>query len=134
MGWWVIEPDTGMPKKDAVSKAKPKAGGVFVNAFPGIDDDPQSHYLGDGPMDWADDAADKLQSLFGPSWKPTAEEVRRLINQDLVDPRHPQSSADEAKEIRRQFWEFIESDYTDSWQRKPTPAETRCVQSWSFMH
>jgi hypothetical protein len=125
MGWWVIDPDTGMPKKGSVSKAKPKDGGVFVNAFPGIDDAAESQYLGDEPMDWADGAAEELRASFGPDWAPAPEDIRRVLSGDNTGAGVDASVVAKVSQTVSEFWASVDQSYQDSWQRPPTADERR---------
>src|SRR5262245_52817904 len=84
MGWWRIEPETGMPAKDAYSKLSHPPDFVLLNAVRGVDDDPEAHYLGDSPWDLAADTARQLQALLDPSRRISEEEARRLLLDRVV--------------------------------------------------
>lgn len=77
MGWWKIDPETGMPTKDTSKISKP--GSVCLNAIPGIDDDPDAFYNGDTPGDAVTMSAEELRELLGKSAEFSEQEAGRLV-------------------------------------------------------
>jgi hypothetical protein len=52
---------------------------VLLNAVPGVDDDEEAHYLGDGPWDMMYSAVTKITALLEGRPLPTAAEARALF-------------------------------------------------------
>jgi hypothetical protein len=127
MGWWRIEPETGMPAKGAHSKLSQPPDFVLLNAVPGVDDDAEAHYLGDSPWDLAADTARQIQALLGSSRCPVGQEARRL----LLDRAAPQGIGEPHATQLLQLVEAMRRDvdecYQEVWGRPMRPAEWRWV-------
>lgn len=85
MGWWRIDPETGMPA-GAPSRLSRPPEFVLLNAVPGADDDAVAPYLGDGPWDLAADTARQIETVLGAARQLSEDEVRRLLLEHLVPP------------------------------------------------
>src|SRR5262245_51285612 len=129
MGWWRIDPETGMPAKDAASRLSRPPEFVLLNAVPGVDDDSQAHYLGDSPWDFAADTARQVKALLGASESLSAEEVRRLFL-DRVPPERLRGSGPKAAkllQIVEAMWADVDDVYQEEWGRPTRAAERRWV-------
>ena len=102
MGWWKIDPTTGEPLKDGQSKFS-TPDRVLLNAVPGVDDDPQGHYLGDAGWDFMSSAVQQLQSLLGAQAPPSLDELISLF----LDRRIPASLAALPRERVREFVDHL---------------------------
>ncbi len=64
MGWWRIDPETGMPLANSPSALSKPPDFVLLNVAPGVDDDTEASYLGDGTWDMASKLPSELQWLL----------------------------------------------------------------------
>lgn len=125
MGWWKIDPETGMPTKDTSKISRP--GSVCLNAIPGTDNDPDAYYTGDSPWDFAIDAAEQLRGLAGASAQFSAEEVIRLFFDRIVPAWIDPGKASGVLRIVDLLWADIDDIYEEDWERKARPSEKRIV-------
>jgi hypothetical protein len=130
LGWWRIDPETGKPAKDARSQLSRPPEFVLLNAVPGVDDDAEASYLGDGPWNVAEDMAREIKSAIGPQ-RPLSEEEARLL---LLERRIPASFADAdvwagsgLLAIVDEMWKYVDECYLDDWGRPARSAERRWV-------
>ena len=79
MGWWRIDPETGMPQEGASSALSRPPDFVLLNAVPGVDDEADACYLGDGPSDMVSTMPDEIGSIVGSRVRWSADEVRGLF-------------------------------------------------------
>jgi hypothetical protein len=129
MGWWRIDPETGKPAEGTPSKLS-GPGIALLNAIPGVDDEADAHYLGDGPWDMAASVADEIEAVIGTDGRLSLEEVRGLLLQRAVPPRLAARGTESAAQLLRvvdAFWPDVDSCYEDDWDRPARPAEKRWV-------
>ncbi|HMF19561.1 MAG TPA: hypothetical protein VKE98_20305 [Gemmataceae bacterium] len=130
MGWWKIEPDTGMPVKDSRSALSQPPEFVLLNAVPGVDDDESVFYLGDSPWDLASTVPDEVDAVTGTAFALSAAELRELLLQRTVPPRLNKAGPEMGAELLQivdAFWNDIDGCYEDDWGRPAHPAEKRWV-------
>jgi hypothetical protein len=130
MGWWRIDPETGMPAKDARSALSRPPDVVLLNAVPGVDDQAGACYTGDGPWDMAGVVADELWAAVGDAEKLTEEEARGLLMDRVVPARLTETGAETTAHllpIVDAFWRDIDWCYGEDWQRPALPTEKRWV-------
>lgn len=125
MGWWKIDPETGMPTKDTSKMSKP--GSVILNAIPGVDDDADACYTGDAPWDYAVDAAGQLRGLLGESAAFSGEEASRLFLDRIAPAWVDAGEVSEVLRIVDGLWSDIDDLYEEDWERKARPVEKRVV-------
>src|SRR5262245_32443543 len=133
MGWWRIDPETGMPAKDAASRLSRPPEVVFPNALPGVDGDSQAHYLGDSARGFAADTARQGQALLGPAESLSAGEGRRLFL-DRVPPERLRGSGPKAAkllQIVEAMWADVDDVYQEEWGRPTRAAERRWVGEYA---
>jgi hypothetical protein len=130
MGWWRIDPETGMPAEGARSKLSRPPEFVLLNAVPGVDDEAEAYYLGDGPWDMAAAAANDVGQLLGAAPRPSDDELRRLFLERVLpaalaglDSR----SADRLLQVVDEMWKDVDGCYEDDWERPARPAEKKWV-------
>ncbi len=83
MGWWKIDPNTGGPAEDGQSKLSQPPDFTLLNAVPGVDDEENATYLGDGPLDMASTLLDELDSVLGGRFQMSGDEFRALFSSAL---------------------------------------------------
>ena len=130
MGWWKIDPETGMPAKDSHSALSRPPDFVLLNAVPGVDDDDAACYLGDPPWDLASTIPGEVEAVTGAALSLSDEQLRDLLMRRVVPP----SVIDARPEIEARllqvadlFWQDIDELYEDDWGRAARPAEKRWV-------
>src|SRR5262249_42651148 len=126
MGWWRIDPDTGMPQQDSRSKLS-TPDWVLLNAVPGVDDEQEAYYLGDFPCDCAADMADELAAFLRRHRLlcPTLEELMALVLDGVVPPSFSPVGKRPVKELltsQDELWAAIDGAYQEDWGR---PARRR---------
>jgi hypothetical protein len=130
MGWWKIDPETGMPAKDARSALSRPPEFVLLNAVPGVDDDEAACYLGDGPWDLASTVPDEVEAVTGAALSLSKEQLRDLLLRRAVPPSvaagRPEIGA-RLLQVVDAFWKDIDGIYEDDWGRPARPAEQRWV-------
>src|SRR4051812_33947985 len=85
MGWWRIDPDTGMPLKDGHSKlSRPDL--VLLNAVPGVDDNEAACYLGDGPWDMSSTMPAEIAAATGDALFLSDDQLRDLLLRRVLPP------------------------------------------------
>lgn len=130
MGWWRIDPATGKPAKGAKSRLSQPPDRVLLNAVPGVDDDDEAHYLGDGPWDMVASYVGKIEGVFGRSARPSAAEARKLFL-DRVLPKAMQSlraaSRQQILRLIEAMWADIDWCYDEDWERPARPAERKWI-------
>jgi hypothetical protein len=134
MGWWRIDPETGMPA-EAPSRLSQPPDFVLLNAVPGADDDAEAHYLGDGPWDMAADTARQIEAVLGPARQLSEDEVRRLLLERQLPPGVEgmgPGAADRLLRIADELWRDIDTCYEDDWGRPARPAERRWVCEYAI--
>jgi hypothetical protein len=130
MGWWKIDPETGMPLKDAPSALSRSPEFVLLNAVPGVDDEETACYLGDGPWDMASTVPGELQAVTGDALSLSDEQLRDLFLRRVVPPSVAGSPSEIGAHLLRvvdAFWRDIDGCYEDDWERPARPAEKRWV-------
>jgi len=130
MGWWRIEPETGMPARESSSKLSRPPDFVLLNAVPGIDDEEEAHYQGDGPWDMAYSASDVIKKVLGARQLPTVEETRELFLNRTV-PTSLAELADPLLQAVDEMWKDVDWCYEDDWGRPARPAERRWVAEYA---
>ncbi len=103
---------------------------ALLNAVPGVDDDDQADYLGDGPWDMVASYVGRIEKVLGGSAPPSAEEARKLL-MDRVLPRAMQSlpAASRQRVLRliEEMWSDIDWCYDEDWERPARPAERKWI-------
>lgn len=125
MGWWRIDPETGMPL-DAPSALSQPPDFVLLNAVPEVDADEEAFYLGDGPWDMASTVPDEIEAVAG-AIRLTEEELRDLLLRRVVPSRAGQEAAAGLLRVVDALWQDVDGCYEDDWDRKARPAEQRWV-------
>jgi hypothetical protein len=134
MGWWRIDPATGKPARESSSKLSRPPNFVLLNAVPGVDDEQEAHYLGDGPWDMAYLAVQRIRKVLGARQPPTAEEARGLFLNRAI----PASLGKIAPRLAARLleavvgmWKSVDGCYEDDWERAARPAERRWVAEYA---
>jgi hypothetical protein len=134
MGWWRIDPTTGEPARESPSKLSRPPDFVLLNAVPGVDDDEEVHYLGDGPWDMACVAVDRIREVLGARQPPTAGEARELFLNRTI----PASLAGIAPGVAARLlgavdgmWKNVDGCYEDDWGRPARHGERRWVVEYA---
>jgi hypothetical protein len=131
MGWWRIDPETGMPEQNAYSKLSQPGRFHLLNAVPGVDDDAAAYYLGDSPWDLAADTARQVQELLGSSRCLSKEETRRLFLERILPQGIGISWQEPLAAPLLQIVDSMRCDvdecYQEAWGRPTHPAEWRWV-------
>jgi hypothetical protein len=128
MGWWRIDPDTGLPLPEGRSKLSRPPDFVLLNAVPGVDDGEEAHYLGDGPWDMVDDTIREIKALLGDRPRPSGEEARRLFRDRVIPPGLAGLGRGDAERLLRaveELWADLDDCYEWDWGRPPRPAEKK---------
>jgi len=130
MGWWKIDPDSGMPAKDTHSALSRPPDFVLLNAVPGVDREEAACYLGDGPWDMASTVPDEIVAVIDGALSLSDDQLRDLLLRRVVPP----SVAGVGPEIGAQllqvvdaFWQDIDGCYEDDWERPARTAEKRWI-------
>jgi hypothetical protein len=134
MGWWQIDPATGMPLRDSFSKLSRPPGFNLLNAVPGVDDEEAAHYLGDSPWDMAYSAVSGIKELLGQRQSPTAEEARALFLNRIIPPslaKLPPEMTAQLLELVDSMWKSVDLCYEDDWGRPARPAEKKWVGKYA---
>lgn len=124
MGWWRIDPKTGMPLTNKPSKLSRKKL-VLLNAVSGVDDDVAGYYLGDGPWDMAYSVSRKIAAAADRKWR--RGEVRALLMKKVLPRGLKVKARARLKKAVDQFWKSVDYCYDHAWQRPALPAERRWV-------
>ncbi len=127
MGWWQIDPQTGMPAQAAQSALSRPPEFVLLNAVPGVDDLETACYLGDGPWDMASTLPNEIQEVIGDpiTWSP--DEIRRLLLNGQIPSGLEDEQSAELNRVVEAFWQDIDTCYEDDWERGSLPAERRWI-------
>ena len=131
MGWWPIDPATGMPVEDASSSLSQPPDFVLLNAVPGVDDDAEVSYLGDGPWDMASTLPAELAAAMGGPLTWSAEEIQGLFLEDRI-PAGAEGKADELRAIVSAMWRDVDSCYEDDWERPSNASEKKWVLQYAI--
>src|SRR5262245_19290253 len=119
MGWWKIEPETGMPAKDSRSTLSRPPEFVLLNAVPGADDDDAPCYLGDGPWDMASTVPEEVDNVTGTDFLLSAAELRDLLLQRVVPSRLIDARLELSARLLQvvdAFWNDIDDCYEYDWR------------------
>jgi hypothetical protein len=130
MGWWKIDPETGVPATDGRSKLSNPPDFVLLNAVPGVDDESEAHYLGDGPWDMAYSTAQDMKKLFPGIERLSEQVLTTLLMDGLIPPALAGAgtqTVDDVLQAVQQFWDEIDWCYRESWERPARAAERRWV-------
>src|SRR5689334_23137400 len=111
MGWWKIDPKTGEPLKDSHSAVSTPEVAV-LNAIPGVDDDEQTCYLGDGPWDMASTLPAELIAATDAVTHLTRRQIRDLLLRKVV-PASLNGFRTALFKVIDAFWADIDSCYQD---------------------
>ena len=133
MGWYRIDPETGQPLADTYSKAS-TPDLLWENAFPGVDNDPDAFYFGDGPMDMADGAAKDAEAVLRGRVSPTETDLRALFaDRQFGDSlRGLDAQAVELLlQIVAEFWDNIDWCYEEDWERPARDPERKVALEWA---
>jgi hypothetical protein len=114
-----------MPLEGSSSSLSRPPDFVLLNAVPGVDDDAEACYLGDGPSDMVSTLPGEVAEVVGRSW--SADEVRRLFLESRLPAGIGATEGKELRSIVQAFWDDIDGCYEDSWERGALPAEKRWV-------
>src|SRR5262249_32203518 len=128
MGWWRIDPETGKPLKEGRSRLSRPPGFVLLNAVPGVDQDEEAHYLGDGPWDMVASTVDEIGGLIISMQRPSADEVRKLFLDRVIPQGFVRLNSEAAESLLRavdELWKSVDWCYEDDWERPARPAERR---------
>src|SRR4051812_43108682 len=126
MGWWRIDPETGEPLKEGHSKlSRPDL--VLLNAVPGVDNEEEACYLGDGPWDMASTMPAEIKAATGDALRLSDEQLRDLLLRRVVPPGASTEIGAQLLQGVSAFWKDIDSCYEDDWERPARPAEQRWV-------
>ncbi len=123
MGWWKIDPETGLPTKDTSKISEP--GSVSLNAIPGIDDDPDACYSGDTPWDAVYQAMQVLREFLGEFAEFSEEEAGRLIFDRALPVWADPGLSPEVLRIIDTMWFEVDDCYEEDWGREAKPPEKR---------
>jgi hypothetical protein len=129
MGWWKIDPYTGMPAEGAKSSLSPP-GAVLLNAVPGADDEEGAHYLGDGPWDMVASYMGKILEDLGAAAPLSDSEARTLLMGKAWSPRLealPRGVRGRVVKLVEELWADVDWCYDEDWERPARPAERRWV-------
>lgn len=127
MGWWRINPKTGMPLEGASSALSKPPDMVLLNAVPGVDDQAGACYLGDGPSDMVSTMPDEIDGIAGDDVDWTPEAVRALFSKGQAPAGVGPKMAASLRQAVKAFWDDIDSCYEDDWDRTALPAEKRWI-------
>lgn len=133
MGWYRIDPETGMPLPETYSRAS-TPNLLWENAFPGVDDDPDAFYFGDGPMDMADAAADDAEKILRGRVQPTEADLEALFAERRVGDSLTGLTSGEVESLLRivaEFWDNIDWCYEEDWDRPAREPERRQSMAWA---
>ena len=108
MGWWQIDPATGMPLR---TSGKDPAQ---------VDE----CYTGDSPWDAAAGSMEELRELVGDA-EFTPDEAKRLVFNRIVPDWVDPGDAAEVLRIVDAMWDEVDDCYEESWERKAKPLEKR---------
>jgi hypothetical protein len=125
MGWYRIDPNTGLSLATPSSLSKPPDF-VLLNAVPGADADDAACYLGDGPWDMGSGFVTELRELLAKDDPLTREEASRLILDAAVPPRLRAAGGTLCRAVKA-FWADIDGCYEDDWDRPARQAEKRWI-------
>jgi hypothetical protein len=127
MGWWKIDPSTGAPLDEPSASSSDEV--ILLNAVPGVDDDGEAHYLGDGPLDMAYSLSNELRDLLGDSTEVAAVDALKwlLDGAPLAALGESAMTAAEIQRLAEGFWDDVDSCYEDDWDRKALSAERRFI-------
>jgi hypothetical protein len=101
---------------------------VLLNAVPGVDDEEEAHYLGDGPWDMMQSVSSEFEPLFAEMPPLSADDIRQLLLERAMPSVCASSSAETRAELLRlvdEIWSDIDGCYDDDWERPARPAERR---------
>lgn len=126
MGWYKIDPETGLADEKGASKLSEAPDLLLLNAIPHVDNEEGAHYLGDGPADMASTLPSEIaEAADAASWSP--EEIRQLIGQGRVPKGVSAEAALQLAEIVRAFWQDIDGCYEEDWDRGVLPGERKWI-------
>jgi hypothetical protein len=127
MGWWKIDPSTGAPLGEPSAYSDDDV--ILLNAVPGVDDDGEAHYLGDGPLDMAYSLSNELREVLpDPSEVSAVEALRWLLDgAPLAALADSGMAAAEIQRMAKEFWDDVDSCYEEDWDRKALSAERRFI-------
>ena len=130
MGWWKIDPGTGMPLKEGHSALSRPPEFVLLNAVPGVDSEEGAFYLGDSPWDLVSTIPREIEGVIGTARSLSDEGVRDLLLRRVV-PRsvvewRPEAAA-RLLQVVDAFWKDIDDIYAEDWGRPSRPAERRWI-------
>lgn len=134
MGWWRIDPTTGEPASDSRSKLSQPPDFALLNAVPGIDDEKEAHYLGDGPWDMVFSAVSSIGKVLGAKQQFTEEEARGLFFKRIIPASLavlPPKLARELVQIVDEMWKDVDGCYEDDWERPVRPLEKRWIGEYA---
>jgi len=127
MGWWRIDPQTGMPLKGASSALSRPPDFVLLNAVPGVDNQPGACYLGDGPSDVVFITLEEIDDIIDANAPWSADEMRALFSENRVPARLGAQAATRLRRAVDEFWAEIGWCYEDDWERPAQPSEKRWI-------
>jgi hypothetical protein len=134
MGWWRIDPATGKPARESRSKLSRPPDFVLLNAVPGVDDEEESHYMGDAPWNMACSAVDEIKELIGALQLLSADEARALFLDRLFPARLAglaPEAASQLLQVVEEMWKDVDWCYQEDWGRAARPAEKRWVGEYA---
>jgi hypothetical protein len=130
VGWWRIDPESGKPAKDARSRWSRPPEFVLLNAVPGVDDDADASYLGDGPWNVAEDMARAIESAMGAHGRLSEAEARLLLMERRIPAAFPESDVWALSRLLAlvdEMWKYVDECYLEDWGRPARAAERRWV-------
>jgi hypothetical protein len=97
---------------------------------PGVDQDEEAHYLGDGPWDMVASTVDEIEGLIISMQRPSADEVRKLFLDRVIPQGFVRLNSEAAESLLRavdELWKDVDWCYEDDWERPARPAERRWI-------
>jgi hypothetical protein len=127
MGWWRIDPESGLPAAGAASALSRPPDFVLLNAVPGVDAEAGACYLGDGPSDMVSTMPAAIAGITGGPASWSADQVRDLFLRARIPAGVGAKAAGALRAAAREFWADIDGCYEDDWDRPARPAERRWI-------
>jgi hypothetical protein len=109
MGWWRIDPETGMPVP---------SGGENP-------EDAGACYAGDTPCDAVSYSVDDLQEVLGEDEEFSPEEAASLVFDRVVPDWVDPAKAADVLRVVDEMWAEVDGCYEEDWGRKARPPERR---------
>jgi hypothetical protein len=127
MGWWRIDPQTGMTLEGASSALSRPPEFVLLNAVPDVDDEAGACFLGDGPSDMVSTLPNEVAAIAKDAGSWSADQVRELFLHGRVPAGVGPKQASELQHVVEAFWADINGCYEDEWERPALPDEKKWI-------